>query len=123
MMINTDHPRTPNAYSNAVGQRKLNAALAADPDLRYRIDNALSGWRAEQQQGGGSILMDDGNPPTRPMANTVRCVIQDTEHDALEDERSNDNRTQDNLVDRKTITKTITKTAWHAAGRWTYTST
>jgi hypothetical protein len=81
-LINTEHPRRPKAYSNAVGKRKLDAALAADPDLRCRINNALSDWRAKQQQPGGSIVIDDGNPPTRPTANNVRYTIQDPEHDA-----------------------------------------
>jgi hypothetical protein len=106
-LINTEHPRRPKAYSNMVGKRKLDAALAADPDLRCRINNALSNWRAKQQQPGGSIVMDNGNPPTRPTANTVRYTIQDSEHDALEDERSNDDTTQHDLVDTNTITKTI----------------
>ena len=51
--------------------------------------------------------MDDGNPPTRPTANTVRYMIQDSEHDALEDDRNNDDTIQDDLVETKTITKTI----------------
>jgi hypothetical protein len=100
-LINTEHPRRPKAYSNAIGQRKLDAALAADPDLRYRINDTLSDWRAKQQQAGGSIVMDDGNPPTRPTANTVR--IQDSEHDTLEDNRSNNDTTQDDLVDTNSI--------------------
>jgi hypothetical protein len=74
-LINTDHPRRPKSYSNAIGQRKLDAALAADSDLRCRIDNALSDWRAKQQQTGGSIVIDDSNPPTRPTANTVQDMI------------------------------------------------
>jgi hypothetical protein len=99
-LINTDHPRRPKAYSNAIGQRKLDAALAADSNLRYRIDNALSDWLAKQD--GGSIAMDDGNPPTRPIANTVRYMIQDLEHDALKDERNNDNTTRDDLGETTT---------------------
>jgi hypothetical protein len=71
LTINTEHPRRPKAYSKAICQRKLDAALAADPDLRYRINNALGDWRAKQQQGGGSIVMNDGNPPARPTAKTV----------------------------------------------------
>jgi hypothetical protein len=76
-LINTKHPRWPKAYSNAIGQRKLDAALAAlaaDPDLRYRINSALGNWRA-RQENGGSIAMDDGSRPTRPTANTVRYTI------------------------------------------------
>jgi hypothetical protein len=106
-LINTEHPQRPKAYSTAIGQRKLYTAHAADAELRDNINKALDNWRTRHQQGDGSIVMDDGNPPTRPTANTVRYMIQDSEHDALEDERSNDNTTQDNLVDTKTITKTI----------------
>ena len=106
-LINTNHPRRPKAYFNAIGQRKLDAALVADSDLRYKIDTALGDWRAKQQQGGGSIVMDDGNPPTRPTANTVLYTMKDSELDALEHERSNDDTTQDDLVDTITITKTI----------------
>jgi hypothetical protein len=54
--------------------------------------------------------MDDGYPPIRSTANTVRYTIQDSEHDALEDERSNDDTTQDDLVDMNTITNPITNT-------------
>jgi hypothetical protein len=107
LTINTEYPRRPKAHSKAICQRKLDAALAVDPDLRCRINNAVSDWRAKQQQAGGSIVMDDGNPPTRPTANTVRYMLQVSEHNVLEDEQRNDNTTQDDLVDTKTITKTI----------------
>jgi hypothetical protein len=79
----------------------------AYPDLRHRIERTLSGWRAKQQQGDGSIVMDDGNPTTRPTANTVRYMIQDSEHDALEDDRSNNDTTQDDLVNTNRITNPI----------------
>jgi hypothetical protein len=49
-LINTDHPRRPKAYYNAIGQRKLDAALAADPDLRYKFNTALGDWCAKQQE-------------------------------------------------------------------------
>jgi hypothetical protein len=52
--------------------------------------------------------MDDGNPPTRPTANAVRYMIQDSEHDALEDDGSNNDTTQDDLVDTNMITYPIT---------------
>ncbi|KAF2629279.1 hypothetical protein BU25DRAFT_316825, partial [Macroventuria anomochaeta] len=64
------------AYANPIGQKKLNAALAANPDLGDRINKALDKWRTKQQGGGGSIAMDDGSPPTRPIVNTVRYMVQ-----------------------------------------------
>ncbi|KAF1360711.1 hypothetical protein EJ07DRAFT_52042, partial [Lizonia empirigonia] len=76
MAAELDHPRRPKAYANALGRKKLDAALAADNDLRDKINKALDKWHAKQQQGGGSIVMDDGNRPTRPTANTVRYMIQ-----------------------------------------------
>jgi hypothetical protein len=78
-LINTEHPRRLKAYSNGIGKRKLDAVFAAEPDLRYKFDKALSDWRTRQQQGG-SIVMDDGNPPTRPTANTIPYMIRDSEH-------------------------------------------
>jgi hypothetical protein len=98
-LINTDHPRRPKAYSNAIGQRKLDAALAADPDLRCRIDNTLGDWRAKQQENGGSIAMDDGSRPTRPTANTVRYTIRDQELYARDD----DEKTHDDQVETTAI--------------------
>ncbi|KAF2828478.1 hypothetical protein CC86DRAFT_261803, partial [Ophiobolus disseminans] len=73
---NAHHPRRPKAYANATGRKKLDAALAADNDLRDKINKALDKWRAKQQENGGSIAMDDGSRPTRPTANTVRYMIQ-----------------------------------------------
>ncbi|KAF7443978.1 hypothetical protein A1F99_120520 [Pyrenophora tritici-repentis] len=58
-------------------RKKLDAALAADNNLRDKINKALDKWRAKQQESGGSIAIDDGNRPTRPTANTVRYIIQD----------------------------------------------
>ncbi|KAF2820789.1 hypothetical protein CC86DRAFT_304141, partial [Ophiobolus disseminans] len=75
-LINTEHPQRPKAYANATGRKKLDAALAADNDLRDKINKALDKWRAKQQDGGGSIAMDDGSRPTRPTANTVRYTIR-----------------------------------------------
>ncbi|KAI1665823.1 Dimer-Tnp-hAT dimerization containing protein [Pyrenophora tritici-repentis] len=69
-LINTEHPRRPKTYANALGRKKLDAALAADNDLRDKINKALDKWRAKQQESGGSIAIDDGNRPTRPTANT-----------------------------------------------------
>ncbi|KAI2478631.1 Dimer-Tnp-hAT domain containing protein [Pyrenophora tritici-repentis] len=76
-LINTEHPRRPKTYANALGRKKLDAALAANNDLRDKINKALDKWRAKQQESGGSIAIDDGNRPTRPTANTVRYIIQD----------------------------------------------
>jgi hypothetical protein len=98
-LINTEHPQRPKAYSNAIGQRKLDAALAADPDLRYRINSALGDWRAKQENGG-SIAMDDGSRPTRPTANTVQYTIRDQELHARDDVE----KTQDDQVETVTIT-------------------
>jgi hypothetical protein len=86
-LINTEHPQRPKAYFNAIGQRKLDAALAADPDLRCRINNTLGDWRAKQQENGESISIDNGNRPTKPTANTVRYTIQDRELRAQNDEQ------------------------------------
>jgi hypothetical protein len=85
-LINTEHPRRPKAYANATGRKKLEAALAADNDLRDKINKALDKWRAKQQENERSIAMDDGSRPTRPTANTVRYMIQDLEQPALDDD-------------------------------------
>ncbi|KAF7566301.1 hypothetical protein PtrM4_146210 [Pyrenophora tritici-repentis] len=69
-LINTEHPRRPKTYANALSRKKLDAALAADNNLRDKINKALDKWRAKQQESGGSIAIDDGNRPTRPTANT-----------------------------------------------------
>ncbi|KAF1923991.1 uncharacterized protein M421DRAFT_9136 [Didymella exigua CBS 183.55] len=69
-LINTEHPRRPKAFANAIGQKKLDAALAADNDLRDKLNKALNKWRAKQQENRGSIAIDDGNCPTRHTANT-----------------------------------------------------
>ena len=90
-LINTEHPRRPKAYANAIGQKKLDAALAADKDLRDMINKALNKWRAKQRENGGSIAMDDGSRPTRPTANTVRYMIQDRERPALDDDETTQN--------------------------------
>ncbi|KAI1670089.1 hypothetical protein L13192_05605 [Pyrenophora tritici-repentis] len=108
-LINTEHPRRPKAYANALGRKKLDAALAADNDLRDKINKALDKWRAKQQQSEGSIAIDDGNRPTRPTANTVRYIIQDQEQSALEDNKITQNErvkkmtTCDNRVETNTI--------------------
>ncbi|KAI2485101.1 hypothetical protein Ptr902_04041 [Pyrenophora tritici-repentis] len=97
------------AYANALGRKKLDAALAADNDLRDKINKALDKWRAKQQQSEGSIAIDDGNRPTRPTANTVRYIIQDQEQSALEDNKITQNErvkkmtTCDNRVETNTI--------------------
>jgi hypothetical protein len=106
-LINTEHPRRLKAYSNGIGKRKLDAVFAAEPDLRYKFDKALSDWRTRQQQGG-SIVMDDGNPPTRPTANTIPYMIRDSEHVVFGDDWSNNDATQDDLVNP--ITNPITNT-------------
>ncbi|KAF1925872.1 uncharacterized protein M421DRAFT_37025, partial [Didymella exigua CBS 183.55] len=72
--LNAHHPRRPKAFANAIGQKKLDAALAADNDLRDKLDKALNKWRAKQQENRGSIAIDDGNRPTRHTANTVRYM-------------------------------------------------
>ncbi|KAF2741692.1 hypothetical protein M011DRAFT_522588 [Sporormia fimetaria CBS 119925] len=59
-------------FTNATGQKKVDAALAADPDLREKINKALEKWRARRQNDGDSIVMDDGNPPIKPTAHAVR---------------------------------------------------
>jgi hypothetical protein len=89
-LINTEHPRRPKAYANALGRKKLNAALAADNDLRDKINKALDKWRAKQQENGGSIAINDGSRPTRPTANTVRHTIQDPQQPALDDDYNDD---------------------------------
>jgi hypothetical protein len=96
-LINTKHPRRPKAYSNAIGQKKLNAAMAANPDLRDKINKALNKWRARQQVKGGSIVIDNGEPPTRPIAHTVRYITQDLECIALDYNKT----TLDNQVKMK----------------------
>lgn len=107
-LINTQHPRRPKTYINAIGQKKLNAALAADPDLRDRINKALDKWRAKRQDDGGSIVMDDGNPPIRPAAHAVSCISQDLECVALDNKKT----TQD--VDIATTSKEDVKTKMFA---------
>ena len=107
-LINTEHPRRPKAYANALGRKKLDAALAADNDLRDKINKALDKWRAKQQQSEGSIAMDDGNRPTRPTANTARYIIQDRKRPALDSNETTQNdrvktETCDNQTERKTI--------------------
>ncbi|KAI2476690.1 hypothetical protein Ptr902_12037 [Pyrenophora tritici-repentis] len=67
---NNKHLRRPKTYANALSRKKLDAALAADNDLRDKINKALDKWRAKQQENRGSIAIDDGNRPTRPTANT-----------------------------------------------------
>jgi hypothetical protein len=101
-LIKTEHPQRPKAYSNAIGQRKLDATRAADTELRDNINKTLSKWRTKHQQGGGSIVMDHGHPSARPTANTVQYSMQDLEHDTLEDEPNDDDMTQDDLVKTKT---------------------
>ncbi|KAF2726466.1 hypothetical protein EJ04DRAFT_400180, partial [Polyplosphaeria fusca] len=73
--LDVHHPRRPKGYTNATGQKKLDAALAANSSLRDKIDKALNNWRVKRQDTE-SIAMDDGTPPTRPMANTVRYMYQ-----------------------------------------------
>ncbi|KAI1559987.1 hypothetical protein PtrEW7m1_011712, partial [Pyrenophora tritici-repentis] len=98
-MINTEHPRRPKTYANALGRKKLDAALAADNDLRDKINKALDKWRAKQQESGGSIAIDDGNRPTRPTANTVRYIIQDQERSAQDyNETTHNNRVETNTI-------------------------
>jgi hypothetical protein len=103
-LINTEHPQRSKAYSNAVGQRKLDAALAANPDLRCRIDNTLGDWRVKQQENRESIAMNDGSCPTRPIANTVRYTIQDRELHAQDNEQLETTTVCDNQVGTMTIT-------------------
>ncbi|KAI1688890.1 hypothetical protein KJE20_02068 [Pyrenophora tritici-repentis] len=98
-LINTEHPRRPKTYANALGRKKLDAALAADNDLRDKINKALDKWRAKQQESGGSIAIDDGNRPTRPTANTVRYIIQDQERSAQDyNETTHNNRVETNTI-------------------------
>jgi hypothetical protein len=95
----------PRVYSNAIGQRKLDAALAADPNLRYRINNALGNWHAKQQQENrGSIAMDNGSHPTRPTANTVRYKIQDQELHAQNNKKIETTTVCNNQVETMMIT-------------------
>lgn len=98
-LINTEHPRRPKAYANATGRKKLDAALAANTDLRDKINKALDKWRAKQQEDGRSIAMDDGSHPIRPTANTVRYMIQDQELHAQDD----DEKTHDDHVETTTV--------------------
>ncbi|KAG9388591.1 hypothetical protein A1F94_001483 [Pyrenophora tritici-repentis] len=94
-----EHPRRPKTYANALGRKKLDAALAADNDLRDKINKALDKWRAKQQESGGSIAIDDGNRPTRPTANTVRYIIQDQERSAQDyNETTHNNRVETNTI-------------------------
>ncbi|KAF7577967.1 hypothetical protein PtrM4_022130 [Pyrenophora tritici-repentis] len=89
----------PKTYANALGRKKLDAALAADNDLRDKINKALDKWRAKQQESGGSIAIDDGNRPTRPTANTVRYIIQDQERSAQDyNETTHNNRVETNTI-------------------------
>lgn len=90
-LINSEHPRRPKGYTNPIGQKKLDAALATDPDLKDKIDRALNKWRASQQSGR-SIAMDDGSPPTRITVNTVRYMTHDLKHDISKDETTGDYR-------------------------------
>jgi hypothetical protein len=90
-LINTEHPQRPKVYANPIGQKKLDAALAGDPDLRDKIDKALNKWRASQQSGR-SIAMDDGSPPTRTTVNTVQFMTHDPEKHIPEDETTQDHR-------------------------------
>jgi hypothetical protein len=76
-LINREHPRRPKTYANAIGQKKLDAALDADKDLRDKINKALNKWRAKRQQNEGSIAIDDSSRSTRPIANTVRYTVGD----------------------------------------------
>ncbi|KAF1938014.1 hypothetical protein EJ02DRAFT_355431 [Clathrospora elynae] len=89
----SSHPQRPKAFTNAIGQRKLDAALAADPELRDRVKKVLGTWRAKQQGGGGgSIVMDDGNPPTRPTANILQYTAQDLEQFSPDADTHHDGR-------------------------------
>jgi len=98
-LINTEHPRRPKGYANPIGQRKLDATLATDPNLKDKIDKALNKWRSSQQDGG-SIAMDDGSPPARTIVNTVRLMAHDLEQRVSEDETTiNHWATMENVVD------------------------
>jgi hypothetical protein len=95
-LINAEHLRRPKAYANATSQKKLDAALAADPNLGDKINKALDKWRVKQKESGGSIAMDDGSRPTRPTANTARYMIQDLEQAALDNNVDEMETTYDN---------------------------
>ena len=108
-LINTEHPRRPKTYANPIGQKKLDAALAADPDLKVRIEKALDKWRAKHRCGG-NIAMDDGRPPTIPIVNTLRYMVHDPEQHALDDDdemiqdiQVKTMTTKNDLVDRATV--------------------
>jgi hypothetical protein len=65
----------------------------------------LSKWRANQQENGGSIAMNDGSRPTKPIVITVRYMIQDLDQTALD---NNDNETKTTCrdqVEKMTITE------------------
>ncbi|KAF1943830.1 hypothetical protein EJ02DRAFT_421029 [Clathrospora elynae] len=83
------------AYTNVIGQRKLDAALTANNGLRDRINRALGTWRTKHQGGGkGSIDMDDGNPPTRPTANTAHYMAQDLEQFSPDEDTTHDDQVE-----------------------------
>ncbi|KAF2728668.1 hypothetical protein EJ04DRAFT_503734 [Polyplosphaeria fusca] len=100
--LDVHHPRRPKDYTNAIGQKKLDAALAADLDLKHKIDKALDKWRSKQQDTG-SIAMDDGNPPFRPTVNMVRYMCHDEirEPRALHDDKKLRARQDDELRARQ----------------------